>query len=49
MKTLPEVSAADNGKILEVVNSKWKALAVKDSSVKTYVDEYISSALGGDY
>ena len=49
MKTLPEVSAADNGKILEVVNSKWKVLAVKDSSVKTYVDEYISSALGGDY
>jgi hypothetical protein len=48
-KSLPDVTTSDNDKILQVVDGEWKVLAVKDSSVKTYVDEYISSALGGDY
>ena len=46
---LPKVTAAENGKILQVNNGKWEAAAVADTSVKTYIDEYISSALGGDY
>lgn len=47
--TLPAVSSADNGKILQVVDGAWAAVAVADSAVKTYVDDYISSALEGDY
>lgn len=46
---LPAVSSADNGKILQVVDGAWVAVAVADSAVKTYVDDYISSALEGDY
>ena len=45
----PAVSAADNGKIMEVKNGKWVPVTVSESSVKTFVDEYISSALEGDY
>ena len=45
----PAATAADNGKIMEVVNGSWTAVEVKDSSVATYVDDYISSALEGDY
>lgn len=47
--SLPPVTAADNGKILEVVNGVWSAVAIADSSVKTYIDEYLSAALEGDY
>jgi hypothetical protein len=46
---LPAVSAADNGKILQVVNGAPEFVHVADSSVKTYVDEYINSALEGEY
>lgn len=46
---LPSVTADDNGKILEVIDGKWTAVAVADSSVASYVDEYINSALEGDY
>ena len=45
----PAATAGDNGKILEVVNGSWAAVEVKDSAVATYVDDYISSALEGDY
>ena len=46
---MPEVTAADNGKILQVVDGAWGAVAVADSAVKTYVEDYINSALGGEY
>lgn len=46
---LPAVTAADNDKILQVVNGAWSSVPVADSAVKTFVDEYISSALEGDY
>ena len=46
---LPKVSEADEGKIFSVVDGKLVLVPVADSSVKTYVDDYISSALDGDY
>ncbi|MBR3778208.1 MAG: hypothetical protein IKL13_00580 [Clostridia bacterium] len=42
-------AATDNGHILQVANGVWKSVSVADSAVKTYIDEYISSALGGEY
>ena len=48
-KLLPDVTAEDEGKILQVVGGAWAKVAVADSQVKTYVDEYINSALGGEY
>lgn len=49
LATLPDVTGEDNDKILQVVDGVWTVVAVGDSAVKTYVDEYISSALEGDY
>ena len=46
---LPTVTNSDNGKILCVQDGKWKAAEIAVSSVATYIDEYISSALGGEY
>lgn len=46
---IPNVTSDDNGKIMQVVNGALVALELADSSVKTYIDDYISSALGGDY
>lgn len=46
---LPEVTDADNGKILQVVNGALVLVTMKESEVKTYIDEYISSALEGEY
>lgn len=48
-RALPTVSEADNGKVVEVVNGVLSLVPVAESSVKTFVDEYISSALEGDY
>ncbi|MBQ7875112.1 MAG: hypothetical protein IJ306_08175, partial [Oscillospiraceae bacterium] len=48
-EVIPEVTADDNGKILQAVEGNWKAVAVGDSAVAEYVDEYIASALEGDY
>ena len=46
---VPSVSAADNGKIYQVVDGKMAAVSLGDSAVKTYIDDYINEALGGDY
>ena len=46
---LPEPIVSDNGKILCVKDGKWAASAIAGSPVATYIDEYISTALGGDY
>ena len=46
---LPEIDGEDSGKILQVVDGAWAAVPVADSSVKVFVEEYISSALEGDY
>lgn len=46
---LPAATTADNGKIIEVVGGAYVLKDLANSSVKTYIDEYIASALGGDY
>lgn len=46
---IPSVTTADNGKLMQVVDGAWASVPVADSAVKTFVDEYISSALEGDY
>ena len=45
----PAVTDDDNNKIMQVVNGAWAKVEVKDSYVATFVDDYISSALEGDY
>lgn len=45
----PGVTEADNGKIPQVVNGEIVLVSVKDSDIATYIDEYISSALEGEY
>lgn len=47
--TLPVVTTTDNGKVLQVVDGVWTAVTIADSSIKTYIDEYIGSVLEGDY
>ena len=46
---VPPVDEASNGKILQVVDGEWTVVTVADSSIKTYIDDYINEALGGDY
>lgn len=46
---LPAVTESHNNQIMQVVNGVWTAVPIDDSAVKTFVDEYISSALEGDY
>lgn len=46
---LPSVTTEDNGKLLQVVDGAWKLVNVSESSIGTYIDDYISAALGGDY
>lgn len=48
-RALPLVEAADSGKMLQVVDGVWTVVSVADSSIKTYIDDYINEALGGDY
>ena len=45
----PEVTSEDDGKVMQVVGGDWTVVAVADSSIKTYIDDYINEALGGDY
>lgn len=46
---LPTVTVSDNGKILQAKNGAWEAAPIGETAVKTYIDDYISSALGGEY
>lgn len=46
---LPVATTHDNGKIIEVVDGEYELKKLEDSSINTYVDGYISAALGGDY
>lgn len=49
MNALPEVTTDDNDKILCVKEGAWSAVTVAESPIKTYIDNYINEALGGDY
>ena len=40
---LPAVTEDDNEKILQVVDGTWAVVALVDSAVKTYVDDYMSA------
>lgn len=46
---LKAVTQADSGKLLQVVNGTWSAVSVEESAVKTFLEDYIRSALEGDY
>ena len=46
---VPSVTTADNGKFLQVVDGVWTAVTIDESGFKTYLDEYVRSALEGDY
>ena len=46
---LPKAAASESGKLLQMKDGKWEAAEVAQSFVKTYIDEYITAALGGDY
>ena len=48
-RVTPEVTEEDESKMLQVVDGVWTAVSVADSSIKTYIDDYINEALGGDY
>lgn len=46
---VPSVTTADNGKLMQVVSGKLAVVNLENSSVKTYIDNYIAEALGGEY
>ena len=46
---LPAVTADDNDKVLQVVDGVWTTVALADSAIGAYIDNYISSALEGEY
>lgn len=46
---IPDVTADDNDKIMQVVGGAFVLVSLADSAVKTYIDEYINTALGGEY
>lgn len=46
---LPEITTDDNDKILQVIDGVWTKTALADSSIATYIDNYINEALGGEY
>jgi hypothetical protein len=45
-RILPAVTATDNGKILEVKDGVWTMVSVEESSIATYIKNYINSILG---
>jgi hypothetical protein len=49
IRQLPDLTASDDGKLLQVKDGRWEAAPMEETAVKTYIDDYISSALGGDY
>lgn len=49
IRQLPDLTASDDGKLLQAKDGRWEAAPIEETAVKTYIDDYISSALGGDY
>jgi hypothetical protein len=49
-KPLPSITANDFGKILQIsTEGELETVSVSESSIATYIDNYISNALGGEY
>lgn len=46
---LPTVTEEDKDKILQVVDGVWVKVTAENSVIKTYVEDYLNEALGGDY
>lgn len=46
---LNPVTADDNDKIMQVVDGVPQFVALEESAIKNYIDNYINEALGGDY
>ena len=46
---IPTITATDEDKMIQVVGGKYTLVSIKESSIATYIDEYINEALGGDY
>lgn len=46
---LPWVSGEDDGQMLFVSGGEWVKGTIADSPIKAYIDEYINTALGGEY
>lgn len=47
--SVPSVTTNDDGKMLQVVNGEYALVTIENSAIKTYIDNYINEALGGDY
>lgn len=46
---LPEVTIEHNDNILQVVNGEWTVTSLENSTIASYIDEYIAAALRGEY
>ena len=46
---LPKVTAADNNKIIQVVDGKWTVVNIENSAVSTFIDNLVNQVLGGEY
>lgn len=46
---LPAITAEDEDKMIQIVDGRYTLVSIKESSIATYIDEYINEALGGDY
>ena len=46
---LPDVTTDHNNNILQVVNGAWTVTSLENSTIASYIDEYIANALGGSY
>lgn len=49
MGTYPTATEADNDRILQVVDGTPKFVDVSESSIATFIDNYINEALGGEF
>lgn len=47
--TVPSATVDDNDKIIQVVNGAYTLLTIEQSAIKTYIDNYINEALGGEF
>lgn len=53
LNVLPKVSEDGEGNLMQVIDGKWTAIPVAESTVKTYIEEYVETyireALEGEF